>query len=78
VRSADAALRAGDADRALAIARSPNVDQLAAELAAIEIDALCKLGHRDEARARATVFFKQFPYSALADRVKRSCAGGVR
>jgi len=78
VRTADAALRAGDANQALAIARSPNVEQLAAELAAIEIDALCKLGQRDDARDRAAAFFDKFPYSALADRVRRSCAGGVR
>jgi hypothetical protein len=78
VRSADAALRAGDATRALTIARADNVVQLAAELSAIEIDALCALGRRDEARERARAFRKRFLYSALAARVAQSCEGGAR
>ena len=78
VRSADAALRAGDAARALTIARADNVVQLAAELSAIEIDALCALDHRDEARDHVRAFRKRFPYSALAARVARSCEGGAR
>jgi hypothetical protein len=78
VRSADAALRAGDAARALTIARADNVVQLAAELSAIEIDALCALQRPDEARERVRAFRQRFPYSALAARVARSCEGGAR
>jgi hypothetical protein len=78
VRSADAALRAGDAARALTIARADNVVQLAAELSAIEIDALCSLQRHDEARERVLAFRHRFPYSALAARVARSCEGGAR
>lgn len=78
VRTADAALGAGDANTALAITRADHVVQLAAELSAIEIDALCALGRHDEARERVDTFRQRFPYSALAERVARSCEGGKR
>lgn len=78
VRSADGALKAGDPTNALAIVRSAHVVQLVAELAAIEVDALCALGRRDEARVSATSFIAHWPRSALRARVTRSCAGGSK
>jgi hypothetical protein len=73
VRSAAEALRSGHPADALAIARTGNVVQLAAELIAIEVDALCALNQQDDARELAKTFTTRFPHSALADRVKHSC-----
>jgi hypothetical protein len=75
VRSADAALHAGDPTTAIAIVRGAHVTQLAAELAAIEIDALCALHQGEEAGELARTFMTRFPHSTLGDRVKHSCTG---
>ncbi|HTJ42423.1 MAG TPA: hypothetical protein VL463_10035 [Kofleriaceae bacterium] len=78
VRDADAALRAGDAAGALAIVRASRDEdpdgQLAAELAAIEIDALCALDRTGDAATAAAAFHRRWPRSTLGARVRASCA----
>jgi hypothetical protein len=78
LREADAALRGGDAARALALlddhARLYPSGVLAEERSVERIFALCKLGRTTEARAHATRFLRAHPDSPLADGVRASCA----
>ncbi len=78
LREAEVSLRAGDAQRALAL-----LDEHAArfgggilqeERAAERILALCALGRTGEARAEVDRFLLERPRSPLADRVRASCA----
>ena len=75
LRSADEALHHAEPARSLAIIRSAHPTQLAAELAALEIDALCALSRSDQARERTEAFLVRWPKSALRDRVTHSCGG---
>jgi len=78
LREADAALRAGNATRALALvtehaASFPN-GILAEERDAERIAVLCALGRNAEARERAMTFLRDHARSPLAARVRASCA----
>ena len=72
---AQRALRAGDARKALTLARQHREQfargALAEERAGIETLARCKLGEQPEATARA--FLAQAPSSPLAARVRKEC-----
>jgi RNA polymerase sigma-70 factor (ECF subfamily) len=79
LRGVDAALKAGNAARALA-----KLDQhratfpsgmLVEEREAERVVVLCALGRTDEARAAASVFLRDRPRSPLAGRVRASCGG---
>lgn len=77
VRDADAALRGGDAARALTLldehARLFPSGVLAEERAAERVLALCALGRTGEARTAAATFLRDRPLSPLATRVRSSC-----
>lgn len=77
LQSAHQALHAGDPTRALAVldehaAKHPS-GALGQERAALRIDALCRLGRADEARAEARRFLERAPDSLLAERVRNAC-----
>lgn len=76
VRSASAALDRKDAKAALALlARYPQAypaGSLAIEVQALRAMALCLDEHSDAARAR-DAFLREYPSSALAERVRSSC-----
>jgi hypothetical protein len=77
LREADAALRAGNAGRALAAvnehaARFPG-GVLAEERESERIVVLCALGRTEEARTLAAKFVATRPRSPLLGRVRRSC-----
>ncbi len=79
LRDADAALKGGDAGRALALlnehsARFPK-GILVEERDAERVVVLCALGRIDEARASAGSFLQSWPMSPLAGRVRASCGG---
>jgi hypothetical protein len=79
LRDADAATRAGDATRALALlaehARRFPRGALAEERDAETVLALCAAGRTEDARAAARRFLAARPGSALAGRVRSSCGG---
>jgi hypothetical protein len=79
LRQADAALKAGDAARALALlgehaTRFPN-GMLIEEREAERIVVLCALGRTEEARAAASQFLRVRPRSPLSQRIRESCWG---
>ncbi len=82
IRDADAALRSGDAARALTLldahAHSYPNGVLAEERAVERIFALCKLGRDDDARREGHRFLDAHPESPLAGSVAASCAGPRR
>jgi hypothetical protein len=72
-----AALRRGDPDAALRVvqeyaAEAAGGGQLNEDAAAIEIEALCKLGD-PAARARRAAFDARFPRSAQRSRLEATC-----
>jgi RNA polymerase sigma-70 factor (ECF subfamily) len=75
---ADAALKGGDAPRALELldeyASSFPSGVLVEERDAERVVVLCALGRRDEARTAADAFLRDHPRSPLAARVRGSCA----
>jgi hypothetical protein len=79
LRDADAATRAGDAPRALALlaehARRFPRGVLGEERDAETVLALCAAGRTSEARAAAQRFLAARPGSPLAGRVRSSCGG---
>jgi hypothetical protein len=80
LRSADEALRDGDATRALALLREharayPN-GVLAEERGVVLVSTLCRLGRVAEAREEAARFLRTTPESPLAASVRSSCGGG--
>jgi hypothetical protein len=77
LREARAALKGGDAARALSLLdeRGAAGAQLREERAAARILALCDLGRVADARALGARFLAESPRSPLADRVRASCAG---
>jgi hypothetical protein len=78
VRAADAAIRAGDGDAALAAAdaylRAHPTGTFAPEARFHRIAALCLLGHKDAAREAAAAFERDYPSSPLRARVAALCA----
>jgi len=81
VRDARAALRGGDAPRALALLdehtrRFPR-GALAEDCDAERIHALCALGRSPEARTLATRFLTAHPASPHAPSIRASCGGGM-
>jgi hypothetical protein len=75
---ASAALNRGQTERARELLRQ--YDQLGSkrlieERSASAVLLLCRSGRVGEAQAAATRFFKRFPKSPLAPRVRASCAG---
>jgi len=77
LREARAALKGGDASRALSLLdeQSAAGPQLREERAAARVLALCDLGRVDDARAAAARFLAESPRSPMADRVRASCGG---
>ena len=79
LRAADAATRAGDPSRALALleehARRFPGGVLGEERDAERVLALCAAGRTADARAAAQRFLSARPSSALAGRVRSSCGG---
>ncbi len=77
LREARAALKGGDAARALSLLdeRGAAGAQLREERAAARILALCELGRVADAQALGGRFLAESPRSPLADRVRASCAG---
>lgn len=78
VDAADAALRRGDARAALASVRlhraeTANRGQLAEDIAAIEIEALCRLGDRVRVEAKLAAFDTRWPSSAQRSRLTTTC-----
>jgi hypothetical protein len=75
--SALAALREGQADKALSLLDDQDSrfldGALGEERSATRIDALCTLGRMPEAHVIATRFLEQHPRSLLAPRVRASC-----
>ncbi|AKV00312.1 hypothetical protein AKJ09_06975 [Labilithrix luteola] len=82
VRSADAAVSAGDPNRALSLLaeheqRFPR-GTLASERAMLGVLALCAAGRSAEATVQAERFKERYPHSPLQERLQHSCAGGTR
>lgn len=79
LREADAALRSGDAARALSLldelARTHPNGVLRQERSAERVFALCKLGRTHEARVEAERFLREAGDSPLAASVRASCGG---
>lgn len=80
VRSADEALGAGDAKRAMELLgeherRFPR-GTLASERSMLGILALCAAGRAAEAREQADRFAERHPRSPLLERLRHSCVGG--
>jgi hypothetical protein len=79
MREAMAALKGGDASRALALfdrhAREFPNGILAEERGAERVLALCELGRSEDAARGAASFLREHPASRLAGRVRSSCAG---
>ncbi|XXX72570.1 hypothetical protein WMF30_33465 [Sorangium sp. So ce134] len=77
LRSAQGALRAGDAGRALALLEEHTAEYregaLREERRAARVFALCALGRIDESRAEAVRFLRDAPRSPLAERVRAAC-----
>ena len=80
LEQANAAVRAGEGGRALALLgdydkqyRSGGV--LFEERSAAEVLALCLVGRDDQARAKARTFLTRWPRSPLVRRLNASCAG---
>jgi hypothetical protein len=73
---AQAALHAGDFERALSLAERHaglySTGMFAEEREAIAIEALSRLGQRDRARARMTAFTTQYPHSGYRARLERT------
>ncbi len=82
LRSADGAMRSGDARGALALldehARRFPHGVLAEERSAERVSALCALGRVSEARDEAARFLSATPDSPLAESVRTSCKGSAR
>jgi hypothetical protein len=78
LRDADAALRAGDAGRALALLDEHTATfpggVLAQERSAERVIVLCALGRTTEARRAAAAFLIDHPSSPLVSRVRGACA----
>jgi hypothetical protein len=78
MRRAHAALRAGDANRALSLLRDHAVrfpgGILAEERSAELVSTLCQLGRRAEAEREARRFLRELASSPLAPSVRASCA----
>jgi hypothetical protein len=79
VRGAQAAIKGGDGPTALIALDAHDRDfprgQLGEEAGALRIEALCLIGHADQARAVHATFVARWPRSAQRDRVDRSCGG---
>ena len=79
LRNADAALKRGDAQGALALvdqhARQFPNGILAEERDAERVVVLCALGRTDEARAAGAAFLRAHPRSPQTSRIRASCAG---
>jgi hypothetical protein len=79
VRGAQAAIKGGDGPTALIALDAHDRDfprgQLGEEASALRIEALCLIGHADQARAVHATFVARWPRSAQRDRVDRSCGG---
>jgi hypothetical protein len=75
LRAAQAELKAGRADRALALLDDHPIGSraLEEERRAERIVALCRLGRVDDAQAESARFLKTFPKSPLAARVRETC-----
>ncbi len=77
LRRARAALRDGDADRALALVRQHQArfpdPELRDERRVLEADALCAAGRADAARRVARAFVRTNPRSPLASRARELC-----
>jgi hypothetical protein len=82
VRTGIAALRAGDASRALASfdehARLFPAGALAEERAAERVDALCALGRTSDAWFAASAFLRDHPSSPYGARMRSGCAAVPR
>jgi len=80
LREAQAALRAGRPDRALALVREQDVrfrkGSLEQERAAARVLALCEIGRKAEARRSAREFETKWPRSPLLARVRGACTDG--
>ncbi len=77
IREAKLAIRSGEARRALTLldAPAPGSDgQMTEEADATRVDALCKLGRADEAKAAAARFISEHPRSPVVDRMRHPCA----
>jgi hypothetical protein len=79
LRQADAAVKAGDAARALALlgehaTKFPS-GMLVEERESERVVVLCALGRTGEARAAAAQFLRLRPRSPLSQRVRESCGG---
>jgi hypothetical protein len=79
LRNADGAVRAGNAERALALlnehaARFPH-GVMIEEREAERVVVLCALGRTEEARTQASTFLREYPHSPLTVRVRASCGG---
>jgi outer membrane protein assembly factor BamD (BamD/ComL family) len=74
LKRARAALRAGEAGRAIALlddhSRQRSSSALEAEATLLRIEALAQLGSRREASELAARFLRAYPNSALADRAR--------
>jgi len=77
LRTAQQALRAGDAERALSLLneqdRTFQPGQLQEERSAARVLALCQSGQVDRARSEAVRFEQRWPKSALVARIRSSC-----
>lgn len=77
VADARAALRSGDASRALMLleehARRFSAGVLSEERDAERVAALCAVGREEEARTRADRFSRDYPRSALGAKVRAAC-----
>jgi hypothetical protein len=78
IGDAQGALRAGDAERSLALLgehdqRFPS-GALAPEAAALRVDALCAAGRATDAESARRHFEEQYPGSALARALASGCA----